>query len=454
MIRKLRRHSSKEVKVRMIRSFRGGIHPEHFKRATADLPTRSALSPARVAVLMQQHIGAPCEPLVCVGDKVKVGQRIGDSKGFVSAPVHASVSGEVAEIREYPHPGGKPAKAVVIESDGLFELHEGVKPQPDLESLSPDDLRQIIREAGIVGMGGAAFPTHVKLSPPPDKPIDTVIINGAECEPFLTADHRLMLERPAAVIFGLKVFLKLLGLKKGFIGVEDNKPGCIEALKEAAQDDAAIEVCSLKTKYPQGAEKQLIKVFTGREVPPGGLPMDVGALVQNTGTAAAVADALQKGLPTIDRIVTVTGPGVVSPANLLVKVGTMVSEIVEQCGGLKDNARKIILGGPMMGLAQAGMDMPVIKGTSGILVLTDEEVVMHEVKACIRCGRCVEACPMNLLPNMLGSAAEMGLLDKAEAFYATDCIECGCCAYVCPAKRPLTQWIRMAKGEILAKKRS
>lgn len=384
----------------------------------------------------------------------KVGQKVGESKGFVSAPVHASVSGEVVEIREYPHPGGKPAKAVIIESDGLFELHEEVNPKPDFESLSPDNLRHLIREAGIVGMGGATFPAHVKLSPPPDKPIDTVIINGAECEPFLTADQRLMLERPEAIIFGLKVFLKILGLKKGFIGVEDNKPACIEALKEAAQGDAAVEVCSLKTKYPQGSEKQLIKVIAGREVPPGGLPMDVGALVQNTGTAAAVADAIQKGLPTIERIVTVTGPGVANPANLLVRVGTMVAELVEQCGGLKANARKIILGGPMMGLAQAGMDLPVIKGTSGILVLTDEEVAMHEIKACIRCGRCVEACPMYLLPNMLGSAMEKGLLDKAEAFYATDCIECGCCSYVCPSKRPLTQWIRTAKADILAKKRS
>lgn len=434
----------------MAKTFKGGVHPGHFKSATAGKPIIPAEPPARVAILMQQHIGAPCEPLVKVGDLVKVGQKVGDSKAFVSVPAHASVSGKVVEIREYPHPVGRPAKAVVIESDGQNTWHESVKENPPLQELSADELKKIIREAGIAGMGGATFPTHVKLSPPPEKPIDTVIINGSECEPFLTADHRLMLERPGDVVFGLKVLMKVLGVEKGHIGVEDNKPDCLEALTVAAEGEP-IEVKSLQTKYPQGAEKQLINVFTGREVPSGGLPMDVGTVVHNAGTAAAIADAVQKGLPLVERIVTVTGPGVTAPANLQVKIGTLVSEVIAQCGGMKENARKLILGGPMMGLAQTTTEMPVIKGTSGILVLTDAEVSIHEIKPCIRCGRCVDVCPVNLMPLTIGSATEKGYLDKAEAFHAVDCIECGCCSYVCPAKRPLTQWIRVSKGEILAK---
>jgi Na+-translocating ferredoxin:NAD+ oxidoreductase subunit C len=436
----------------MAKTFKGGVHPGHFKSATAGKPITPAQLPARVAILMQQHIGAPCEPLVSVGDFVRVGQKVGDSKGFVSAPVHASVSGKVVEIRNYLHPIGRTAAAVVIESDGEYTPDDSITANPSLENLSAGDLKKIIREAGIVGMGGATFPTHVKLSPPPDKAIDTVIINGAECEPFLTADHRLMLERPEDVVFGLKVIMKVLGVDKGYIGVEDNKPDCVEALQKAAAGEP-IEVKALHTKYPQGAEKQLIYAFTGREVPPGGLPMDVGSVVQNAGTAAAIADAVLRGMPTVERIVTVTGPGVAEPANLLVKVGTMVSEVISQCGGLKENARKVILGGPMMGLAQTTMEMPVIKGTSGILVLTDAEVKIQEIKPCIRCGRCVEVCPVSILPLTIGSATEKGLLDKAEAYYAVDCIECGCCSYICPAKRPLTQWIRMSKGEILAKRK-
>ncbi len=431
----------------MAKTFKGGVHPGHYKSATAGKPITLAQSPARVAILMQQHIGAPCEPLVAVGDVVKVGQKVGDSKGFVSVPAHASVSGKVVEIKNYPHPIGRQVQAVVIESDGENAWHDSVMANPPLEELSPDELKRIMREAGIAG---ATFPTHVKLSPPPGKPIDTVIINGAECEPFLTADHRLMLERPLAIVFGLKVIMKVLGVSKGYIGVEDNKPDCVEALQKAAKDEP-VEVKSFPTKYPQGAEKQLIYSFTGREVPSGGLPMDVGTVVQNTGTAVAIADAVQKGLPLVERIVTVTGPGVPDPANLQVKIGTMVSEVIAQCGGLKENARKLILGGPMMGLAQTTLEMPVIKGTSGILVLTDAEVGLHEIKPCIRCGRCVEVCPISIMPLTIGSATEKGYLEKAEAYHATDCIECGCCSYICPAKRPLTQWIRMSKGEILAK---
>ena len=439
----------------MSKTFKGGVHPDYSKTATACKQVESAQSPERVAILMQQHIGAPCEPLVQPGDQVKLGQKVGDSQAFVSAPVHASVSGQVIEIKEYLHPIGKKAAAVVIESDKKNTPWEGVKPGGSWRNLSADELKEIICEAGIVGMGGATFPTSVKLSPPPDKPIDTVIINGAECEPFLTSDHSLMLQDSEKIIYGLEVIMKILGVKKGYIGIEDNKTDCIEVFKKAlvANSTSNIEVKSLHTKYPQGAEKQLIAVCTGREVPSGGLPMDVGALVQNVGTVAAIADAVREGLPLTERIVTVTGPGIKNPANLLVKIGTMISEVVEQCGGLTENARKVILGGPMMGLAQATLEMPVIKGTSGILVLTEAEVKKLEVKPCIRCGQCVKACPISILPNLIAQASEKNFLDKAEEYGAVDCIECGCCAYTCPSKRPLTQWIRISKGDILARQK-
>ncbi len=447
--------TKKEVKDCMSKTFKGGVHPNYSKLATASKQLKEARPPERVAILMQQHIGAPCEPLVQPGDQVKLGQKIGDSKAFVSAPVHASVSGQVVEIKEYLHPIGRKSAAVVIESDEEDALWEGIKSESSWRNLSADELKKIIREAGIVGMGGATFPTHVKLSPPPDKPIDTIIINGAECEPFLTSDHCLMLEHAEKVVCGLEVIMKILGVTEGYIGIEDNKADCLKALTKAVVENSSsnIEVRSLHTKYPQGAEKQLIKVFSGREVPSGGLPMDVGSLVQNVGTVAAITDAVRDGLPLTERIVTVTGPGIKNPTNLLVKTGTMISEVVEQCGGLTENTRKVILGGPMMGLAQATLEIPVIKGTSGILVLTEAEVKELEVKPCIRCGQCVKVCPISILPNLIGQASEKGFLDKAEEFNAVDCIECGCCAYTCPSKRPLTQWIRISKGDILARQK-
>jgi Na+-translocating ferredoxin:NAD+ oxidoreductase subunit C len=302
-------------------------------------------------------------------------------------------------------------------------------------------------------LGGATFPAHVKLSPPPDKKIDVVIINGAECEPYLTADHRVMLEMPEKVIYGLKAMIKALDAEEGIIGIEDNKSDAIAVMESAVADEDKLKVVPLHTKYPQGAEKMLIQVTTGRKVPSGGLPLEVGVVNHNVGTAVAITNAIKEGKPLIERVLTVTGSGINRPANLLVRIGTLVSEVIEECGGLKDNTRKLIIGGPMMGLAQPHANLPVIKGTSGILVLTDEDVCLSESVTCIRCAKCVESCPVSLMPTLIAQAAEHNLFDKAEKLHALDCFECGCCSYVCPSKIPLTQLIRIAKTEIMKMKK-
>ncbi|MGE5633113.1 MAG: electron transport complex subunit RsxC [Caulobacteraceae bacterium] len=434
-------------------TFKGGTHPPHNKKATEKQAIERANEPKVVVIPMQQHIGAPCEPVVQVGDEVKVGQKIGEAKGFVSVPVHSSVSGKVIAVEPRLYTGGMAVPCVVIESDMQNTVFEGITPKGGLENLTSEDIKNAIKEAGIVGMGGATFPTHVKLAPPPEKKVDTVILNGAECEPYLTADHRLMLENPEDVVFGLQALMKALGVKKGFIGIETNKPDAIEKVYEAAKGLEGIEVVALKTKYPQGAEKQLIYACTGREVPSGGLPADAGVVVNNVGTAAAVAKAIKTGMPLIERIVTVTGAGVNNPKNLLVKIGTSFREVIEQCGGLKGNVGKLIAGGPMMGITQFSLDVPVIKGTSGILVLSEEEARLPEPSACIRCGKCVETCPINLMPVNISANALLDRFEQAEALHALDCIECGSCSFVCPAKRPLVDSIRVAKREIMARRK-
>ncbi|MDY6826190.1 MAG: electron transport complex subunit RsxC [Bacillota bacterium] len=436
--------------------FKGGVHPDYRKEITASLAVTKMKLPSKVVIPLQQHIGAPCEPLegIEVGAEVKTGQRIAESSSFVSAPIHASISGKITEIGLYNHPLGRPVQAVTIESDGQDQWVDGLKPAGDLSSLTSQEIRKAVQEAGIVGLGGATFPAHVKLSPPKEKPIDVVIINGAECEPYLTADHRVMLEKTEKIVFGLKIMMKALGAEKGIIGIEDNKADAIQAMEQAIAEEDAISINRLHTKYPQGAEKMLILVTTGRKVPSGGLPMDVGVVNHNVGTAVAVCDAIREGKPLIERVVTVTGEGVNTPANLLIRVGTLVSDVLETCGGLKEETRKLIIGGPMMGLAQSNADLPVIKGTSGILALTDDDVYLAESSPCIRCAKCVTACPVQLVPTDIAQAAEHGLFKKAEKLHALDCFECGCCAYVCPSKIPLTQLIRIAKAEIVkAKKR-
>ncbi|NLA47493.1 MAG: electron transport complex subunit RsxC [Firmicutes bacterium] len=434
-------------------NFRGGVHPEYRKELTASLAITAASIPQKVVIPLHQHTGAPCEPLVKVGDPVKTGQKIGDSEAFVSAPVHASISGTVTAIEPCNHPLGRKVTAIIIESDGRDEWCSELEPVEKVDDLSPEEIRALIRSAGIVGLGGAAFPAHVKLSPPEGKAIDTVIINGAECEPYLTADHRLMLEKPDEIVFGLELIMKALGAGRGIIGIEDNKPDALRVMRQAVEGKSDMSVVALKTKYPQGAEKMLIQVTTRRVVPSGGLPLDVGVVNHNVGSAVAITEALKKGKPLIERVVTVTGEGVRRPANLLVRLGTLVSELIDYCGGLKEETCKVITGGPMMGLAQPTTDLPVIKGTSGIVALTSEDAAFYENGSCIRCAACVRDCPINLVPTFIAQAAEHGLYDRAVKLHAADCIECGCCSYICPARIPLTQWIRIAKAEVLARRK-
>ncbi len=433
-------------------SFRGGVHPPHFKESTEKLKVEKANEPKVVAIPLQQHIGAPCEALVKAGDKVKLGQKIGEAGGFVSAPVHSSVSGVVKKVEKRLTPSGE-VKCIVIESDGLNEVHESVVPKGDIADLSPEEIKNIIKEAGIVGMGGAGFPTHVKLSPPPENNIDTIILNGAECEPYLTADHRLMLENPEDIVYGLKAMMKAAAVNKAYIGIEDNKPDAIKIMKEATKNEKGIEVVGLRTKYPQGAEKQLIYACTNRQVPSGGLPMAVGVIVNNVGTAAAIANAIKTGMPLVERICTVTGKGIKEPKNLLIKVGTNFKEIIEQCGGYNGEPGKIIMGGPMMGLAQYTDEIPAVKTTSGILVLTKEEAKLPAPQSCIKCGKCVDICPAFLQPVYISAYSLKNMHETAEKYNALDCIECGSCSFICPSKRPLLQSIRVSKREIIAKKR-
>jgi Na+-translocating ferredoxin:NAD+ oxidoreductase subunit C len=428
--------------------FKGGIHPPAKKELAAEKPIQGLTPPQRVVIPLSQHLGAPCKPVVSIDQEVKKGELIGEAGGFVSAPVHASVSGKVIAIGEFPNAMGRSVTSVVIENN-MKEEWTILRDNPDYMKLSPEDLKEKIKSAGIVGMGGAAFPTMVKLSPPKEKPIDTVIINGSECEPYLTGDYRLMLEKPAEIIEGLKAFMKILGVSRGFVGIEDNKPKAVAAMKQAAEGQPGIEVCSLPTKYPQGAEKMLIKSITRREVPPKALPMDVKVVVQNVSTSFAVFEAARYGKPLIERVVTVTGEGITEPGNLLVKIGTLISHLIVACGGMKDKAVKVISGGPMMGFSIPSLDIPVTKGTSGIVVMSEDEITHSEdFSPCIRCGRCIDICPMGLMPSMLSIYAEKGLYEGAKEYNLFDCFECGSCAFVCPSKRPIVQLIRVAKSQV------
>jgi len=439
------------------RTFRGGVHPPENKHWTEGKPIEVMPLPRKVLIPLQQHTGAPCEPIVKEGDQVKAGQKIGESTGFVSAPIHASISGTVKAIQPLPHPViSTPVRAIVIES---AEQAEGGSwsSTSDWHTLSGQDLKALIKEAGVVGLGGAAFPTHVKLSPPPEKKLDSLIINGVECEPFLTADHRLMIEKAEGIIEGVKIILKVLGLSKAHLGIEMNKPDAIAHLGERCRAlGAPIEVVPLKVKYPQGAEKQLIKAILNREVPSGGLPFDVGAIVQNVGTAFAIYEAVSLGKPLIERVLTVSGDGVKEVKNLLVRIGTPLSEVIAYCGGYaaaSDGAdRKILMGGPMMGLAQYTLEVPVVKGTSGILVLA-KSARGEKPTTCIKCGRCVEICPMYLMPNRISDYAEIEKFDLCDQYGVRDCMECGACAYICDVRRPIVHLVKYAKLNLAKKKK-
>ncbi len=434
-------------------SFKGGIHPSEFKELTSDKEIEDLPLPKKVVIPLHQHAGQIAKPIVSVNDYVKKGQKIGIAEGFISSNVHATISGKVVEIKPYPHPLGKQVPSIIIESDGKDEWIEVSQSFKEYFRLLPQEIRNIIQEAGIVGLGGAAFPTHVKLTPPKDKIINAVIINGCECEPYLTCDYQLMLKYSKEIIQGLKIIMKALDTSKGFIGIEKNKPLALQKMVNEAAKEPNIEVLALKTKYPQGAEKQLIKAILKKEVPPGGLPLDVGCVVHNVGTALAVRDAIVKGHPLVERIITVTGKGIKTPRNLRVRMGTLFSEVIEQCGGYASEPGKIIMGGPMMGLAQDTDAVPVIKGTSGILVLSKEEIDDREESSCIKCCKCISACPVNLLPNMIVLYARNRIWDKTGVYNVDDCIECGCCAYVCPAKIPLVKYIKEAKVKVALRKK-
>jgi len=454
--------------------FRGGVHPPEKKKATQSLAVVDARLPDRVVIPMAMHIGAPATPLVKVGDLVKKGQKVGEAAGHVSVPVHASISGKVLAVGSFASPMGFDVPSVVIESDGKDEWVDGLVEHEDYMSIRPAELRTLIKEAGIVGMGGATFPTHVKLDPPKEKKIRYAVLNGAECEPYLTSDSRLMEESPADVIEGLKIIMAALRVTEGFVGIENNKPAAIENITVEAGKVVcdlvtetyyersglevevpkgcrmSVKVVPLEVKYPQGSEKQLIRAVLGLEVPPGHLPMDVGVVVQNVSTAAAIYHAVRYGRPLIERIVTVTG--ITEPKNLRVRIGTLFSDLIEQCGWLTDDAAKVLMGGPMMGIAQSGLMVPVIKGTSGIVALTGKDAGIYDMGPCIRCGRCIEVCPMGLNPGLIGQLVEKGRFDEAKEAGVLDCFECGSCAFVCPSARPMVQFAKWAKRELARKK--
>ncbi len=434
-------------------TFSGGIHMADKKELTKDKAIEKAKEPEIVYIPLHQHVGTPCKALVKAKDTVKVGQKIGDSDVSLSAPIHSSVSGVVKGIEKlYTHDGYR-VDCVVIESDGLNEIHESVKPKTKVEDLSKEDIVEIIREAGIVGMGGAAFPTHSKMVTGEDSIIDTVILNGAECEPYLTSDHRVMLESPELIVSGLEIIMKYFDAKNGYIGIEDNKKDAIDTLRELTKDDDKIEVISLKTKFPQGDSYRMVDTICNKVVPEGGRCKDVSTLVNNVCTAAAVAEAVLKGKPLYERVVTVTGNGIKEPKNLLVKIGTPIKDLIEQCGGFNGKPGKIVLGGPMTGYTQFSLDTPSTKGVAGIIVLSEEEVKPEKVLPCIKCGKCVEVCPVFLEPLFISAYSLMNRFEDAEKLHALSCIECGSCSYICPSKRPLTEAIAHAKKEIKAKRK-
>lgn len=435
------------------RKFIGGVHPDDGKALSCEKPIRIAPLLEKYVVPVPQNIGKPPKVIVNKGDLVKKGQLIAEADGFVSVPLHSPTSGTVGETVLIPGAVGTMIPAIEIISDGQDEWGSPLEPIPDWKNTDREILKKRICDAGIIGMGGAAFPSHVKLSPPPEKVIDTLILNGAECEPYLTADHRLMLEHPNCVLEGAAIAAKILKVDRVFVGIEENKQNAIDAMKEIA-GKYGIKIVPLRVRYPQGAEKQLIMAITGRHVVAGGLPMDVGCVVQNVGTCAAIRAAVVEGHPLIERMTTITGSPVKDPCTWQLRIGTPVAEALKLAGGIVAPAAKLILGGPMMGFAQATLDGSVAKNSSGILLLQAEETGQYTSNPCIRCGRCVDACPMRLLPGPISVLVESEKYDQAEQAFVMDCVECGACSYVCPANRPLIQHFRRAKAEINALRRA
>ena len=426
---------------------KGGVHPRESKELTEHLPIETLPVPGEVEILLSQHFGAPCEPLVKKKDQVAEGDVIGEVEAGLGASIHASVSGKIKNIAASANPVSISSPSIFIQTDP--EAEPKVNTPCNWNDLSRKELLGRVKNAGIVGIGGAGFPTHVKLSPPPEAEVDILILNGAECEPYLTTDHRTMLEHPEEVIEGAKIILAILGIEKCHIGIEANKSDAIEKIKRVSREISSngfrISIDPLTVKYPQGSEKQLIESITGRRVPGFGLPFDVGVIVQNVGTARAIYEAVVLEKPLYEKVITISGRGIERPANLRVRIGTKLSDIVSFLGGTRPNLAKVVMGGPMMGFAIPTLDIPVTKTTSGVLFLTNDEIDTNPHGQCIRCGWCLDACPMGLSPNEIGIYVEGGRAEETSQFGLFECFECGCCAYACPAKRPLVQFIRLAK---------
>lgn len=429
-------------------TFASGVHPDDAKELTAASPIRRLAFPDEIVLPLQQHTGAPAKLMVRVGDHVERGDMIAAAEGFISSPVHASAAGKISAIGPWPHPSGRYQIAVRIAVDRYAAQMPRRRLVPDWKELSRPEIVAAVQQAGVVGLGGAAFPAHVKLSPPEDQHIDTLLVNGCECEPYLTSDHRVMVEYSERVYLGVRIMLHCLGIRRAVIGIEQNKPDAIEAMRAALPSDLDIEVRELEAKYPQGAEKMLIKALLDREVPSGGLPGKVGVVVQNVGSVATLAEVFETGLPLIERIVTVTGPGVRKPGNWIVPVGTKLCDLLAGSGGLADDASEIIFGGPMMGVAVSSLDTPVLKGTSGVLVLSKQDARADRDYPCIRCGRCLDVCPVFLNPQRLGNLASNERWPEMIDVHLMDCMLCGCCSYVCPSNIPLTQMFAMAKAAL------
>ena len=427
-------------------SFRHGIHPPDAKHLTEQLPIRRMPFPDEIVLPLRQHAGKPARPLVRKGDRVARGDRIADADGFVSVPIHASVAGTVKSIELWPHPDGSMAEAIRIAVDRWSPQIPRPRIVPEWHGLTPAQVVSAVQDAGVVGLGGAAFPAHVKLQPPNDAKIELLLANGAECEPYLTTDHRMMVEYPERVHFGIRVMMRALGVERAVIGVEKNKPDAIERLRATLPTDLDVAVQPLTVKYPQGAEKMLIRSVLGREVPSGKLPMHVGVVVQNVGTLACIGEVFETGFPLIERVVTITGPGVKRPGNLIVPVGTKLRDALEFCGGIADDTTEIIFGGPMMGFAQPDLDTPLTKGTTGVVVLTQAESRPRPVHPCIQCGHCLDACPVFLNPSQLGLLAQAGRYEEMETAHLADCMLCGSCSYVCPSNIPLSQMFALSKA--------
>ena len=429
-------------------TFRHGVHPPELKELTEHVRIRRMPYPDEVVLPLRQHTGKPAKVIVRVGERVERGDKIADADGFISAPVHASASGIVEEIGIWPHPDGTYDTAVRIKVDPYSAQAARPRLVPEWQDLTSEQIRQAVQDAGVVGLGGAAFPTHVKLVPPKDKKIEVLIINGCECEPYLTTDHRTMVEYPERVQLGIRIMMRCLGVDRAMIGIEKNKPDAIEALSATLPKDLDVTVHPLTVKYPQGAEKMLIEALTGREVPSGKLPLDVGTVVQNVASVATIAEVFETGLPLVERIVTLTGHGIRRPSNLIVPVGTKLRDLLEMCDGLTEDAFEIVFGGPMMGAAQANLDVPMLKGTTGVVVLTESQCKSRHSYSCIKCGHCLDSCPVFLNPQLLGGLAKAERWEEMEENHLMDCMLCGCCSYACPSNIPLSQMFQLAKAAL------